>query len=101
MANAAVVYLHRKFGATLPFLLDRFALHAAGQTFLVPAVLAAVSLAFVYRTVFILPARVRQVLAYRSLEESFASLAAGREEEQGVHARTVGCVIRMCVRSER
>lgn len=68
--------LNGKLGTPLPLLLDGFPLHAAGETFLIPAVLAAVSLAFVYRAVFVLPAGVGQVFPYRPLEESFASLTA-------------------------
>lgn len=68
--------LDGKLRTPLPLLLDGFPLHAAHETLLVSTVLAAVSLAFVYRAVFVLPAGIGQVFPYRPLEESFASFTA-------------------------
>lgn len=51
-----------------------FPLHAHRKAFLVPAVLASVSLSLVNQAVFIIPAGVCQVLPHRSLEKAFATL---------------------------
>lgn len=77
-SETSSTHLNGKLGTPLPLLLDGFPLHTAGETFLVPAVLAAVSLAFVYRAVLVLPAGIGQVFPYRPLEKSFASFAAAR-----------------------
>lgn len=53
-----------------------FSLHSHGQTLLIAAVLAAVSLAFVDDAVLAVSAGVGQVLAHGPFEETFASLTA-------------------------
>lgn len=75
-------HLNGKLGTPLPLLLDGFPLHATGETLLIPAVLAAVSLAFVYRAVLVLPAGIGQVFPYRPLEKSFASFTAAEIGER-------------------
>lgn len=54
---------------TLPF-------HASGQALLIATVLTAVPLALVHCTVFVISARVGQVLPNGALEEALAALAA-------------------------
>lgn len=62
----------------LTLLLHGFPLHPHGQAFLVPAVLAAVSLTFVNDAGLLLATGVRQILADGPLEETLAALAAER-----------------------
>lgn len=59
-----------------PGFLHTFPFHAHGQALLVAAVLAAVALAFVDQTLFVIPAGVSQVFTHSSFEEAFASLTA-------------------------
>lgn len=53
-----------------------FPLHAHGQALLIAAVLAAVALAFVHQTLFVVPAGVAQVFAHSPFKETFTALAA-------------------------
>lgn len=55
---------------------DTFPLHAHGQALLIAAVLAAVALAFVDQTLFVVPAGVAQVFAHGPFKETFTALAA-------------------------
>ena len=52
-----------------------FPLHAHDQALLVATVLAAVALALVDETIFVIPARVDEVFSYGSFEEAFAAFA--------------------------
>lgn len=61
---------------TLPFLLNSLALHSHRKTFLIPAILAPIPLTLVYDTGFLLPACVREILAYGTFEEPLTTLAA-------------------------
>ena len=58
-----------------------FPLHAHTEAFHVATVLAAIPLALVNNTLLLIPTRVRQILTYRALEETFAALATVENEK--------------------
>jgi hypothetical protein len=70
------------FGATrrpLSLFLHRFAFHPACETFLIPTVLASISLPFVDNTIPFFSTRVRQVLSHCPLEKALATFTTANK----------------------